>query len=661
MSHKKYKKTKRKLSHEIISKTRRKTNNRIKKVSKNKSGGTLSLSVKSMRRISTSLDAPVSASPSAASPRKRGRTSAAAAASSVSDSKKRARPNPLSDKELGELIVNEMFGNTTDVYFIQDSSRYGFILYGTIPEGVLFDTRNLLLNEALDIGSIDRGIPLKYFCMKLSLVLNVTDVNRFESYEYVDFKKVSHSKRAVSVIRSTKEAHIQKKLYDSFACMSGTSPFVPDVIAHGIFNREKLEHYISLFMSNRFAAATPREIEMGTASGIDDNVLYVLREINSWLQQKNIEDTRKKDVTEKQHWAVDILLMEYIDTKQYQTLYTLGSRSSGILQNKKTFDVSTIQTALLTSASQLACATGVGIILYDCHLNNILSNISQSDVRLIDIGGAIDLNDEGDKQSILESFDTMLKNIENIAKGRNAFCTIQELCDFFDVIIAATIVKQTKKTKQSKESKESKQSKESKESKKSNQAPYEEILKQKFEENLDTLIDFRCERSNLTLENIHHNLIMTAFIDFMIYIVVYGDDKCQSQYTMESVYGKDTFNKFSPFLTQFRPNNRRFRSSVTPPESYDANLMTVSKKISDIVKLCSSVKCPIDVKRLGLGYRLKHLPAQSNVLEASPASLASPSTELETSKARSRALEASTVVQPLQKKPISNQRGCLIM
>ena len=646
------------MSHKIISKTRRKTNNRIKKDSKNKSGGTLSLSLKSLRRISTSLDAPVSASPSAASPRKRGRTSAAA--SSLSDSKKRARPNThspptLSDKELGELIVNEMFGNTTDVYFIQDSSRYGFILYGTIPEGVLFDTRNLLLNEALDIGSIDRGIPLKYFCMKLSLVLNVTDVNRFESYEYVDFKKFTHSKRAVSVIRSTKEAHIQKKLYDSFACMSGTSPFVPDVIAHGIFNREKLEHYISLFMSNRFAAATPREIELGIASVIDDNVLYVLREINGWLQQKNKEDTRKKDVKEKQNWEVDILLMEYIDTKQYKTLYTLGSKSSGFLQSKTTFDVSSIQTALLTSAAQLACATGVGIILYDCHANNILSNISQSDVRLIDIGGAIDLNNEDDKQSILETFDTMLKNID---KGINAFCTIQELCDFFDVIIAPTIVKQTKKTKQSKESKQPKQS------------PYEEILKQKFEENLDTLIDFRCERSKLTLENIHHNLIITAFIDFMIYIVVYGDDKCQSQYSMESVYGKDTFNKFSPFLTQFRPNNRRFRSNGTPPESYDANLMTVSTKISDIVKLCSSVNCPIDMKRLGIGHRLKHLPAQSTVIEASPASpaspalpasLASPSTELETSRGRARALEASTVVQPLQKISVLNQRGCLIM
>ena len=393
MARRNYKKTKRKLSRKVIHKTRRRTKNRVKKISKNQYGGVITVSTDVMHEIKKETDkktsvasaAPVAPVASAASvapdTKKRGRSSASesAAASVAPDTKKRGRssasesaaasekrvkPNPpLSDEELGKLVINSLFKKTTDVSFIQDSSRYGFILYGTVQPGTLFDTRNLPLREALDIGNIDKGIPLQHFCMKLSLVIDVPDADRSENYEYVGFKKDTYCKRAVSVIRSTKEAHLQKKLYDSFSCISGTSAFVPDVIAHGIFNREKLEHYISLFMSNRLGAATQHEIQLGTAAGIDDNVLHVLRELNSWLQQKIIEDTRKKDVTEKQNWAVDILLMEYIDTTMYQTLYTRGITTS--ILSTKSFDLSKIQKALLTTAAQLACATGVGIILYD--------------------------------------------------------------------------------------------------------------------------------------------------------------------------------------------------------------------------------------------------------------------------------------------------------
>ena len=66
--------------------------------------------------------------------------------------------------------------------------------------------------------------------MKISLVITNSREDAIDIYDYTDIAQHTHSKRAVSVIHSTKEAHIQKKLYDSFACMSGTSPFVPDVI-----------------------------------------------------------------------------------------------------------------------------------------------------------------------------------------------------------------------------------------------------------------------------------------------------------------------------------------------------------------------------------------------------------------------------------------------
>ena len=533
MSRRKYKKIKRKLSRKAINKTRRRTKNRVKKLSKNQSGGMIQLSIGERLNISSHT---------------------------TPATKKRAKPSPLPDEELGQLVINSLFTKVTNVSFIHDSSLYGFILYATIPEGVLFDTRNLLLSEALDITTPDRGIPLQHFCMKISLVHNNSHADKFDIYDYTDLAQHTHSKRAVSVIHSTKEAHIQKKLYDSFACMSGTSPFVPDVIAHGVFNHEQFESYISLFMSNRLAAAPE--------TGIDPKVLHVLREISDWLQQKNREDSRKTDASEKQNWAVDILLMEYIDTSGYQTLYTLGTKSNWFGFGNPTFKPSSIETALLTTAAQLACATGVGIILYDSHAKNALSNTPQTHVVLVDIGGAIDYSDEDDKQFTIQTFGTML---DDIRVGANTFCRFEELSAFFGV-------------------------------------EGEDQLSQTLEENLDSLVDFRC--GQFTIDDIHHNLIMTAFVDFMMYIVMHKSNTCQSQYTMESVYGAGTFSNFSTFLRQFRQNDRTFRSSekILLSKKSDINLSIVGQEISKIVELCSSVKCPINTEKLRLPYILSNLP-----------------------------------------------------
>ena len=601
MARRKYKKTKRKLSRKVIHKTRRRTKNRVKKLSKNQSGGGIELSVEILDNIRSQFAPTPAPDPAPApAPTKRGRFSSSSVSdtapaptkrgrSSVSetDSTKRAKSNPppLSDEELGKLIINELFGNVTNVSFIQDSSRYAYILYGTVPSGTLFDTRYLPLMEVLDNTTTDRGIPLQHFCMKISLVLNVPDAHMDQSYFYTDYGRNSLSKSAVSVTRSTKEANDQKNLHDSFACIRGTSPFVPDVIAHGVFDHEQFERYISLFKSNRLAAAT----ETGTATEIEGRVLHVLTEISAWLKQKNIEDGRKKDVTNKQNWAVDILLMEYIDTTKYQTLYTLGTKTGWLGTGNPTFNPSKIQTALLISAAQLACATGVGIILYDCHRNNILSNTSQNDVRLIDIGGAIDYSDEGGKQFTLQTFDTMLGTLS----GEKTFYIIEQLCNFFGVDIATKILKkQTTKQKSS---------------------DISEIisiqLKKNLEENLDSLVDFRC--GQLAIEDIHHNLIMTAFVDFMMFIVVHNIYTCQSQYTMESVYGAGTFEDFSTFLTTFR-------SSGPPPESYHAKLVTVGEEISKIVEPCASVKC--DIKRNRLRSLLPLLPPTQAQASSAPQS-----------------------------------------
>ena len=278
MARRKYKKTKRKLSRKVIHKTRRRTKNRVKKLSKNQSGGMIVLSINAKTEFESNI-------------------------ATASKKKGRAKPTSLFDEELGKLIIDFLFTKVTNVSFIQDNSRYAYILYATIPQGVLFDTRNLSLSEAQDTANIERGIPLQHFCMKLSLVHSIPNANRFESYFYTDYGRNSLSKNAVSVIRSTKEARIQKNLHDSLECMSGTSPFVPDLIAHGVFNHEQFENYIRLFETNRLAAAPASETgtAAGIAAGIDRRVLHVLREISGWLQQKKREDSRKTDASEKQN------------------------------------------------------------------------------------------------------------------------------------------------------------------------------------------------------------------------------------------------------------------------------------------------------------------------------------------------------------------------
>jgi hypothetical protein len=110
---------------------------------------------------------------------------------------------------------------------------------------------------------------------------------------------------------------------------------------------------------------------------------------------------------------------------------------------------------------------------------------------------------------------------------------------------------------------------------------------------------------------------------------------------MESVYGAGTFSNFSTFLTEFRPNDRTFRTSGPNSDSYYDKLSMVGQKILEIITPCLSVKCPIDLTHLTTAHRLLHLPP----LPPGQAPTLSP--EL--------AQSPPTVPQP------SPQSGCLIM
>jgi Family of unknown function (DUF5824) len=86
-----------------------------------------------------------------------------------------------------------------------------------------------------------------------------------------------------------------------------------------------------------------------------------------------------------------------------------------------------------------------------------------------------------------------------------------------------------------------------------------------------TFVDLRVMR-NISVENIHQNLIMLAFVDFMKNLMINLDSKlveplptsyCKSRFAMESVYGKDSFVTFGKFLEKFFEFKDEYRENLT--------------------------------------------------------------------------------------------------
>ena len=70
--------------------------------------------------------------------------------------------------------------------------------------------------------------------------------------------------------------------------------------------------------------------------------------------------------------------------------------------------------------------------------------------------------------------------------------------------------------------------------------------------------------------NIHHNLMMVAFVDFMM-----NYPKIRCRYTMESIYGKSGFTNFNTFLTTFTP--------ILSGDAYHKELTDVAGFITGII------------------------------------------------------------------------------
>ena len=415
------------------------------------------------RSRSRALPPPSRASPTPPPPsRKRGNSSQPSSSRSISPNRKRAKlPSP--DFE----TINNLLGSASTIDFISDDSLYSFILHVKIRTPVCVS-----------------GVEVSSFCMKITFV----NEGRLPVYEYNTMDDDPIEKTPINDKAIVKQVTIQSKLYKSFTL----APFVPRVFAASIFsNKDSITLFDSLLHSTRAVPVFDKKSRYVVSSIVDH-------------------------VKEHPTLRVDVFLMEYMDN-QYATLDTCSFKRDG------GYDTEICKTGYQHMAANLACAAGVGFILYDAHNSNGLFNRKANKVALIDVGDAFDVSDDGDIKKMKDKFDELV--------SRDKGYLIPNLCNFFSV---------TDKSK----------------------------LLQAFGANL-TCTDFRTKITDMNM-NIHHNLMMVAFVDFMM-----NYPKIRCRYTMESIYGKSGFKDFNTFLTTFTP--------ILSGDAYDKELTDVAGFITGII------------------------------------------------------------------------------
>jgi len=387
-----------------------------------------------------------------------------------------------------ETNINDILMSASRIEFVQDDSVYSFIFYGTVSAPFCIDS-----------------VKFETFCMKISFVNKTTSVVTFTHTTTVEDEDVE--KRVINEKVLEKEVTNQKKLYDSFVL----SPFVPRVFAASVFTNKEFNDIISSLQQKQVFSANA-----------DKTMMSILRHLHA-----------------NKSWNVHIFLMEYMDEK-YKTLDERSFTMSLMGSETKTFDPTNIRTGYLHMAANIACAaSSVGLILYDAHNRNGLSDSQGTDVRLIDVGDAFDLHNDDDTSKLQRMFNTMLSKISENSKE-----LLPSLCSFFDVDEPSK-------------------------------------LPERFYDNL-RFSDFRTQ-VDVSIQDIHRTLIMIAFIDFMMNTPdrdSYSSrhSNCRCRYTMEIIYGKNSFINFNSFIinTKCRP-----RLSV---DDFNQNLNIVKQIIMGIIK-----------------------------------------------------------------------------
>ena len=292
---------------------------------------------------------------------------------------------------------------------------------------------------------------------------------------------------------------------------------VREIDKEAVIQRELYDSFSAPFVPRVFASSIFRSKEF---TELFESLLTSQRVVFDKNARLLVETILKEHVKKHPMWDVNIFLMEYMD-KPYATLY---NRSFESIPDRSPFTPTKNQNEYQHMAANLVCVAGVGFILYDAHNKNGLCDTRQQKVVLLDFGDAFDVRDQGDKEK--------LKNI--FIKFVNEYkYSIPYLCKFFNVPYQHDQHDQHDQS----------------------------LLLKAFVDNL-TFTDFRTKVPNIT--DIHHTLMMVAFVDFMIHFTI-GVWLIRCRYVMESIYKRDGFVDFLTFLTTFTPvlSSRVYNTELT--------------------------------------------------------------------------------------------------
>ena len=347
------------------------------------------------------------------------------------------------------------------------------------------------------------------------------------------------------------EGEIQKRLWLRFP---ESTTFVPDVIAHSPLTPEQFEEMFEIILKKRNDPYRFVDYK-GTNVGVVGTPEHIYDYVVTQLQRHR-------------GLQVYVILMEMIKFKPGQTHESRNLQVFQPLHKFREGSMSRIDFALRVAAQLTLMAATEQVVSHDTHINNVMGitddtkNYSdrskmfdKSKNFIFDFGGAFDLRQPADNNSLNELFFKLCQsamsssgeatiNSERLVASmqpeektnesvllKNGIC-IEELCKFFGVTFT---------------------------DKRNSIAP----LLASFKKEVSHCITMFNKKSKIKPLDVHHRLMMIAFIDFM-YNRTQEHPYCQCGEILKEVYPEQKgqkiildvnitslFKDFRSFLTEF--------------------------------------------------------------------------------------------------------------
>jgi len=290
------------------------------------------------------------------------------------------------ENTLDKLIIQTLFENATDDSFeiLSDKSRYSIVFRVYIPDDFLLDTTQLSLEDAVDKHDNDRkGHVKNSFCVKLTYI---HDNPEHVHFDYTTTKGDVIKKSTMTSSEHQNEVQAQKDVYDSLNCRNPSLVFVPDILASSIFTIEELTGLL-----NKFKIDIPTLLQSPPSPTPLRFGMTVMEFFEHGVDAYRLNDTLRKYIS------------------------------------------------LFTASYQIIIALRLKMLLYDCHMANVMASVVEDtrtltptlsihQVKMIDFGGTCSLYTPAGITLLQNSFGFLLDKAVNKTDDHP---TITELCRFF--------------------------------------------------------------------------------------------------------------------------------------------------------------------------------------------------------------------------------------